>query len=145
MYLWKRRKAKWIIAMVCHWSRAAKDSSAPPEKKCTSFGSCRPSRLCATWAPSPWAQVLTLSVTGRGSFPSLKIVFHPMAKRVEEDATLDLNFLVGRTPLVGSRITMPLAVTIRGVLKGTSSCTQGWSVVRCLFRVRVAGGCWPLP
>ena len=64
-----------------------------------------------------------------------------MAKRVEEDATLDLSFLVGQTPPVGSRITMPLVVAIGGVLKGASSCTQGWSVVRCLFRVQVAGGC----
>ena len=89
--------------------------------------------------PSPWAQVLTLVFTGKGSFQSLKMVYQPTSWQ-EENATLDPACMANRTLLASSWMTMPLDVQGGGVFGGASETFGDWSVVRCLFRVRVGGG-----
>ena len=134
VHLCKEEKVKCITTIVCHCNRAARDLSMLPKKKCTSSGS---KRLCAKFweiCPSlPCAQVLTLTVTGRGSFSSLKMVCQPTSGR-KEDSTLDPTCAVGRASLVGSRMTIPLDARGGGVFGGASPEPLGvWSIVRCFF------------
>ena len=57
-----------------------------------------------------------LEVTGRGLFPSINVVCHPIAGGEEEEAILDPTCTVGRAPLVGFWINMAVVVGVRGVL-----------------------------
>lgn len=89
--------------------------------------------------PSPYAQVLTLAVTGRGSFPSLKMVYQPTSEG-EDDATLDSTCAAERVPPTSSRMTMPPDARGGGVFEQASPKTLGsWSVVRYLLRVHARG------
>lgn len=127
--------------MVCHCSRLANDPSVPLEKKCTSSGSRRSYvKLCAIRPPSPCTQVLTLTVTGKGSLPSLKVVCQPTSSG-EEDATLKPTWAVGWMLPVGSRIVIPPRAREGGFLEGGSPRTLGGcSKVHCLFWAQATGG-----
>lgn len=135
VHLCKEEKVKCITAIVCHCNRTARDPSVLPEKKCTSSGSRRPcTKLWAICPPSLCAQVLTLTIIGRGSFPSLKMVCQPTFGR-EEDATLDPTCAVVQASPTGSRMTIPSNTQGGGVFGGASpEPLGGWSVMRCLFR-----------
>ena len=143
VHLCKEEKVKCITAIVCDCNWAAMDPSVPPEKKCTSSSSKRPyAKLRAIRPPSPYAQVLTLAVMGRGSFPSLKMVCQPTSSR-EEDATLDPTCAVGWVSPTSSWMTIPLDAQGGGVFRGASPEPLGcWSVVPYLFqeRAREEGG-----
>ena len=109
--------------------QAAKDSLVLLEKKCISSGSARPcAKLQATRPPSPQAQVLTLAITGRGSFPSLKIVCQP-ASGWEKDATLDPAYMAEQALPASSLMTMPPDVRGGGVFKGASKALNDQSAV----------------
>ena len=103
----RKREGEKVIAMVCHCSRLASNSSVPSEKKWTSSCSKRPcTKLWATRPLLPWAHVLTLANAGRGFLPSLKVVCQPTSGR-EEDATFVLTWVVGQEAPAGSRIMIP--------------------------------------
>ena len=89
--------------------------------------------------PSPWAQVLTLVFTGKGSFPSLKMVYQPTSWQ-EEDATLDPTCMANRMLLASSWMTMPLDVRGGGFFGGAFKTFGGWLVVHCLLQVWVGEG-----
>lgn len=141
VHLYKEEKVKGITVIVCHYNRAARDPLVPLEKKCTSSGCRRPcAKLRAIHPPSSYAQVLTLAVTGRGSFPSLKTVCQPTSGW-EEEATLDPTYAVDRASPTGFRMTIPPNAWRGEVFRGASPEPLGsWLVVRCLFREWVGGG-----
>ena len=127
--------------MVCHCSWLANDPSVPPEKKYTSSGRRRLyAKLRAIHPPSPYTQVLTLAVIGRGSFPSLKVVCQPISDQ-KEDTTLDPILAVGWASPVGFQIVILLDTQGGGVLEGASPETLGGClIVHCLFRERPGEG-----
>ena len=67
------------------------------------------------------------------------MVCQPTSER-EEDATLDSTCTAERMSPTSSWMTMPFDVQGGGVFGGASETFGDWSVVRCLFRVRVGGG-----
>ena len=58
----------------------------------------------------------------------------------EEDATLNPTCAAKRGPSVGSQMTMPSNVRGGRVFEEASETLGSWSVVHCLFQLRVGGG-----
>ena len=103
----RKREGQKVIAMVCHCSRLANNSSILSEKKRTSSCSRRPcTKLWVTHPLLPWAYVLTLANASKGFLSSLKVVCQPTSGR-EEDATFVLTWAISQEAPAGSQIMIP--------------------------------------
>ena len=80
-----------------------------------------------------------MEVARKGSFPSIKVVCHLAVGGEEEEATLNLTYIVGRVLPIGSWITTAAVVGAGGVSSGLLG---GWLVWWSLLQLwGVEGGC----